>query len=58
MVKGITEQTGTKIDIDDDGTVTISSTDGEQAEKAKRLIYKSRSVSHTACPQTRACTYS
>jgi polyribonucleotide nucleotidyltransferase len=38
-VKGITEQTGTKIDIDDDGTVTISSTDGEQAEKAKRLIY-------------------
>ncbi|MGV2388219.1 MAG UNVERIFIED_CONTAM: KH domain-containing protein [Microcystis novacekii LVE1205-3] len=36
-VKGITEQTGTKIDIDDDGTVTISSTDGEQAEKAKRL---------------------
>lgn len=38
-VKGITEQTSTKIDIDDDGTVTISSTDGEQAEKAKRLIY-------------------
>ena len=38
-VKGITEQTGTKIDIDGDGTVTISSTDGEQAEKAKRLIY-------------------
>jgi len=37
-VKGITEQTGTKIDIDDDGTVTISSTDGEQAEKAKRLM--------------------
>ncbi|MFM6059459.1 MAG: polyribonucleotide nucleotidyltransferase, partial [Microcystis aeruginosa] len=38
-VKGITKQTITKIDIDDDGTVTISSTDGEQAEKAKRLIY-------------------
>jgi polyribonucleotide nucleotidyltransferase len=38
-VKGITEQTGTKIDIDDDGTVTISSTDGEQAEKAKRIVY-------------------
>ncbi|MDV3002025.1 MAG: Polyribonucleotide nucleotidyltransferase [Chroococcopsis gigantea SAG 12.99] len=38
-VKGITEQTGTKIDIDDDGTVTISSTDADNAEKAKKLIY-------------------
>ena len=32
-VKGITEQTGTKIDIDDDGTVTISSTDGNRPKK-------------------------
>jgi len=48
-VKGITEQTGTKIDIDDDGTVTISSTDGEQAEKAKRLIYNmTRNISQLA----------
>lgn len=38
-IKGITEQTGTKIDINDDGTVTIASVDADQAEKAKKLIY-------------------
>jgi polyribonucleotide nucleotidyltransferase len=38
-IKGITEQTGAKIDIDDDGTVTVSATEAEQAEKAKKLIY-------------------
>ncbi len=38
-IKGITEQTGAKIDIDDDGTVTISAIEGEKAEKAKKMIY-------------------
>ena len=39
MIKGITEQTGAKIDINDDGTVTISAVEGEKAETAKKIIY-------------------
>lgn len=38
-IKGITEQTGAKVDIDDDGTVTISAIEGDKAEKAKQIIY-------------------
>jgi polyribonucleotide nucleotidyltransferase len=38
-VKSITEQTKTKIDIDDDGTVTIASSEAENAERAKQLIH-------------------
>lgn len=38
-IKGITEQTGCKIDISDDGTVTIASTDAERAKKAMKLVY-------------------
>lgn len=38
-IKGITEQTGAKIDISDDGTVTISALEGEKGEQAKKLIY-------------------
>lgn len=38
-IKGITEQTGCKVDIDDDGTVTIAATEAGKAEKAKQLIY-------------------
>lgn len=37
-IKGITEQTGAKVDIEDDGTITISSIDGEKAERARRII--------------------
>jgi polyribonucleotide nucleotidyltransferase len=37
-IKGITEQTGAKVDIDDDGTVVISSTDKEKAVKAMKII--------------------
>jgi polyribonucleotide nucleotidyltransferase len=37
-IKGITEQTGCKIDIQDDGTVTIASNEGEGARKAKGII--------------------
>ncbi|MFM7383389.1 MAG: polyribonucleotide nucleotidyltransferase [Microcystaceae cyanobacterium] len=38
-IKGITEQTSCKIDIADDGTVTITSSDGERAERARQIIY-------------------
>jgi polyribonucleotide nucleotidyltransferase len=38
-IKGITEQTGAKVDIDDDGTVTISAVEADKAEKAKKIIY-------------------
>jgi polyribonucleotide nucleotidyltransferase len=37
-IKGITEQTGCKIDIDDDGTVTVSGKDSEGAKRAMRII--------------------
>lgn len=37
-IKGITEQTGAKVDIEDDGTITISALEGVQAEKAKGII--------------------
>lgn len=37
-VKGITESTGAKIDIEDDGTVMISATDGEKAKKARSIV--------------------
>jgi polyribonucleotide nucleotidyltransferase len=37
-IKGITEQTGCKIDIQDDGTVTISSIEGEGAKRARAII--------------------
>ncbi|MGB3513190.1 MAG: polyribonucleotide nucleotidyltransferase [Microcoleaceae cyanobacterium] len=37
-IKGITEETGVKIDINDDGTVTVASTDGEKAKQACNII--------------------
>lgn len=37
-IKGITEETGAKIDIDDDGTVTISAIDVEKAERARGIV--------------------
>ena len=37
-IKGITEETGAKIDIEDTGIVTISSIDGESAKKARSII--------------------
>ena len=37
-IRGIIEQTGVKIDIEDDGTVTIASTDGEAAQKAIEMV--------------------
>jgi polyribonucleotide nucleotidyltransferase len=37
-IKGITEETGAKIDIEDDGTVTISAIDAEKAKRARTII--------------------
>ena len=37
-IKGITEQTGAKVDIEDDGTVIISSIDSERAKRARSII--------------------
>ncbi|MCW6037479.1 polyribonucleotide nucleotidyltransferase [Spirulina subsalsa FACHB-351] len=37
-IKGITEQTGAKIDIEDDGTVTIYCNERDNALKAQRII--------------------
>lgn len=37
-IKGITEETGAKIDIEDDGTVTISALDETKAKKARNII--------------------
>ena len=38
-IKSITEQTGSKIDIADDGTVTIAAIQARKAEKARDLIF-------------------
>ncbi len=37
-IKGITEETGAKIDIEDTGIVTISAIDGEKAKRARAII--------------------
>ena len=37
-VRALTEETGTQINIDEDGTITIASTDGDKAAAAKRRI--------------------
>ncbi|MBE9126716.1 MULTISPECIES: polyribonucleotide nucleotidyltransferase [unclassified Coleofasciculus] len=37
-IKGITEQTGAKVDIEDDGTVTVSAIEAEKAQKAISII--------------------
>ncbi len=38
IIRGITEQTGAKIEIDDDGTVLIAAVDQKAAEAAKKMI--------------------
>jgi polyribonucleotide nucleotidyltransferase len=38
-IKAITEQTGAKIDIEDDGTVIIAAVEADKAEKARKAIY-------------------
>lgn len=37
-IKGITEETGAKVDIDDDGTVTVSALEADSANKAIKMI--------------------
>jgi polyribonucleotide nucleotidyltransferase len=38
VIRGIQEQTGTKIDVEDDGRVTVFSPDGESVQKALAII--------------------
>ncbi|MEO5345878.1 MAG: polyribonucleotide nucleotidyltransferase [Magnetococcus sp. YQC-9] len=38
VIRGITEETGCQIDITDDGTISISSANGESAKAAERII--------------------
>ncbi|MDH5206362.1 MAG: polyribonucleotide nucleotidyltransferase [Hylemonella sp.] len=38
VIRALTEETGTQIDIAEDGTITIASTDGDKADEAKRRI--------------------
>jgi polyribonucleotide nucleotidyltransferase len=38
VIRGIIEQTGVKIDVEDDGTVNIFSADGESANRALQMI--------------------
>jgi polyribonucleotide nucleotidyltransferase len=38
VIRAITEETGTQIEIQDDGTITIAATSGEAAEAAKKRI--------------------
>ncbi|MBD2636591.1 polyribonucleotide nucleotidyltransferase [Limnothrix sp. FACHB-881] len=37
-IKGIVEETGAKIDIEDSGLVTVSSNDGEKAKRAAQIV--------------------
>ncbi|MFB8792094.1 MAG: polyribonucleotide nucleotidyltransferase [Potamolinea sp.] len=37
-IKGITEQTGAKVDINDDGTITVSAVEADKAKKAVNII--------------------
>ena len=38
-IKAITEQTGAKIDIEDDGTVIIAAVEADKADKARKMVY-------------------
>ena len=38
-IKSITEQTGAKIDIEDDGTVIIAAVEADKAEKARKMVF-------------------
>jgi polyribonucleotide nucleotidyltransferase len=39
VIRGITEATGVKIDVEDDGRVNVASTDQESAKKAMKMIH-------------------
>ncbi|MDM0046433.1 polyribonucleotide nucleotidyltransferase [Variovorax dokdonensis] len=38
VIRALTDETGTQINIEEDGTITIAATDGAKAEEAKRRI--------------------
>jgi polyribonucleotide nucleotidyltransferase len=39
VIREICEVSGAKVDIDDDGSVTLSASDGDSIEKAKKMIH-------------------
>ena len=41
VIRGIIEQTGVKIDVEDDGTISVASNDPEAAKKALQIIARS-----------------
>ncbi|MGB3291748.1 MAG: polyribonucleotide nucleotidyltransferase [Phormidesmis sp.] len=45
QIKAITEKTGAKVDIQDDGTVTISAVDSDKAKEAQKMI---EGITHVA----------
>lgn len=45
QIKAITEKTGAKVDIQDDGTVTISAIDSDKAQEAQKMI---EGITHVA----------
>jgi polyribonucleotide nucleotidyltransferase len=47
-IRALTEETGTQINIEEDGTITIAATDGAKAEAAKRASSRSRPKSKSA----------
>ncbi len=53
-VRGIQEETGAKIDIDDDGRVFISCADGPSAEKARAMIESMTGASRRSATSTPA----
>jgi polyribonucleotide nucleotidyltransferase len=59
-IRALTEETGTQINIEEDGTITIAATDGAKAEAAKRASSrsrpKSRSARSTKAPSSRSWT--
>jgi polyribonucleotide nucleotidyltransferase len=50
VIRGIIEQTGVKIDVEDDGTIHVASNDPEAAKKALQIIAISRRPRRWARP--------
>jgi polyribonucleotide nucleotidyltransferase len=56
VIRAITEETGTTIDIKDDGTITIASVSGDAADAARRGSNRSPLMSKSARSMTARCS--
>jgi polyribonucleotide nucleotidyltransferase len=56
VIRAITEETGTTIDIKDDGTITIASVDGEAAKRPRRASKRSPPRSKSARSTKARCS--